>query len=128
MKKIWDNFFSRAKLLLASITRMSEISNYIVGQYSEAILLWSPKMDSRVLTSYDRSLNALTEVDEPAEMGVSLETGPIVTDPFSFRLELRPEAVDASTNITLPSLIAGHSLRLLIVTAIFLTLQGPPLK
>ena len=75
MKKIWDNFFSRAKLLLASITRMSEISNYIVGQYSEAILLWSPKMGSRVLTSYDRSLNALTEVDEPAEMGVSLETG-----------------------------------------------------
>ena len=46
------------------------------------------------------SLKALTEMEEPAEMGKPLESG--ATDPFASRSEIRGEAVGAWTNTVQP--------------------------
>ena len=45
-----------------------------------------------VTATNDRSLNALTEVEEPAEMGVSFGTFPSPQIHFASRGEIRPEA------------------------------------
>ena len=59
---------------------------------------------SHVTSSYCRSLNTLTEVEEHAEMGKLLETGsPQI--PFVSGAEIRPEAVGASTNTVQPVLV-----------------------
>ena len=64
-----------------------------------------------VMTSSERLLNMLTEVNEPAEMMHPPVQASIATDPFCLQGEIRPEALGASTNTYQPVLVFATSNR-----------------
>ena len=74
--------------------------------FSFSIPITSSDTKNYVTASACRSLNTLTEVEEPAGMGKSLGTGAhrhrSILPPGC---EIRPEAVDASTNTVQPVIV-----------------------